>query len=252
MDLAAWAQELVQGTLVVAVPIALLAGAVSFFSPCVLPLLPGYLSYASGMSASEVVGGERQRGRLLLGSILFVAGFTFVFISFGAAFGGLGQLLLAQASLLTRILGVVLIVVGLIFTGWVGIGQSTKRFAAPSSIGLTTAPLLGALFGLGWTPCIGPTLTVVLTMAYTEASAVRGAALSGVYALGLGIPFVIAGIAFGRFNRTVQWARRHSLAIQRIGGLSMVAIGVLMLTGVWDLLLGLVRQWVGAFGMTVI
>lgn len=252
MELGAIAQELAQGSLLVAVPIALLAGVVSFFSPCVLPLLPGYLSYASGMSASEVVRGEAPRGRILVGTVLFVAGFAFVFVSAGAAFGGVGLALQRFADPLTRVLGVVMIIVGLIFAGFVSFGQRDLRLSRVPAIGLASAPLLGVLFGLGWTPCIGPTLAVVLTLAYTEASAVRGAALSAIYALGLGVPFVIAGLAFARFNRSVAWLRRHSGLIQRIGGVAMIAIGLLMVSGVWGWLLGLVRQWVGAFGMTVI
>lgn len=252
MDLGSLAQELVLGGLIVAVPIALLAGAVSFFSPCVLPLLPGYLSYASGMSAGDVLKGDRNRGRIVLGTALFVVGFGFVFISAGAAFGGLGWLLFRYAEPLSRVFGIVLIVVGLIFAGVVGFGQRELRFRNTTRAGLASAPLLGLVFGLGWTPCIGPTLAVVLTMAATEASAARGAALSAAYALGLGIPFLLAGLAFSRFNRSIAVLRKHSATIQRSGGVIMVVIGILMLLGVWSWLLGFVRQWIGAFGMTVI
>lgn len=247
LDIGSWAQGAVSGTLMLALPVALLAGLVSFFSPCVVPLLPGYLSYATGLSATDVMEGRGPRLRMLAGSALFVLGFAFVFVVSGVAAGTIGRALLEHARLLTIVLGILTILLGLMFAGLVPLGQRDLRFHRIPRVGVAFAPLLGLLFGLGWTPCIGPTLTVVLSLAMTEGSAVRGGILAFVYALGLGIPFVIAGLAFARMNRAVRFVRRHQGTMMRLGGGLMVLVGVLLLTGAWEFLLAEMRQWTSMF-----
>lgn len=247
LDLGSWAAQNVGGGLPLALPVALLAGLVSFFSPCVMPLLPGYLSYATGLSATEVVEGRGSRWRMLAGSALFVLGFAFVFVASGVAAGTLGRALLAYARPLTIVLGIVTIVLGLVFAGVLPLGQRDLRFHRIPRVGVAAAPLLGVLFGVGWTPCIGPTLTVVMSLAMTEGSAVRGGVLAFVYALGLGIPFVIAGLAFTRMSKAVSFVRRHQMAMMRIGGGLMILVGILLLTGGWDILMAEARQWASRF-----
>ncbi len=269
------------GSLLLAAPIAFAAGAVSFLSPCVLPLVPGYLSFVTGLSGAELAGEEqtavrpagadseagdgavlddgavlteappipRTRGRVLAGSLLFVLGFTVVFVSYGVLFGALGHALLEYQEPITRVLGVVVIVLGLAFLGLVPGSQREWRLHRTPALGLWGAPLLGVLFGLGWTPCIGPTLGAVQTLAFTEASALRGAILSAFYCLGLGLPFVLVGLLFRRALGAIGWVRRHSVLVMRIGGALLVAIGVLLVTGTWDdLTIGL-RSWAGGFGV---
>ncbi|GAB2675854.1 cytochrome c biogenesis CcdA family protein [Thalassiella azotivora] len=233
------------GSLLLAVPIAAVAGLVSFLSPCVLPLVPGYLSYVTGLS-----GTDRQsprRGRVLVGTSLFVAGFTVVFASFGALFGGLGSLLVAYQDPITRVLGVMVIVLGLGFLGWLPVLQRDRRLRVRPVAGLAGAPLLGATFGLGWTPCIGPTLAAVQTLAFTEASAARGTVLSVAYALGLGLPFLFVGLAIGRATNALGWVRSHRLAVSRAGALMLVLIGVLLVTGLWEQIMVTARIWTASF-----
>ncbi len=196
------------GPLLVAAGVAALVGLISFASPCVLPLVPGYLAYVSGLvgtgaPADEPVSGGTAtavrtavspRTRMVLGAVLFVLGFTAVFVAFGTAFGGLGRLLLQHADLLNRIFGVLTILVGLAFLGWLPFLQRTARITARPAAGLAGAPLLGIVFGLGWTPCLGPTLSAVYSLAFTEATATRGAILGLAYCLGLGIPFVLVAL----------------------------------------------------------
>jgi cytochrome c-type biogenesis protein len=224
------------GSLAVAVPVALLAGLVSFFSPCVIPLLPGYLSYATGLSGAELAAGEadRRRGRMLLGSLLFVLGFAAVFVALGAISGALGDWLVTWQREITVVLGVLTIVLGLAFAGLVPWLQRDWRVHRVPAVGLAAAPFLGVLFGLGWTPCVGPTLGVILNLSYQEASASRGALLSGFYSLGLGLPFVLAGLAYGRALRAFSFFRRHQAWVMRFGGLMLVAVGVALVTGLWD------------------
>ncbi len=226
------------GSLALALPVALVAGLVSFFSPCVIPLLPGYLSYATGLSGADLAAGEadRQRGRMVLGSVLFVLGFATVFVVIGSAFGAIGGLLLDWERTITVVLGVVVIVLGLAFAGLVPLLQRDWRVHTVPAVGLGAAPLLGFLFGLGWTPCIGPTLGAIYTLSLSEATAARGAVLAGVYALGLGVPFVLAGLAYRRALGAVGWVRRHQVWVMRIGGLMLVAVGVLLVTGWWDMM----------------
>lgn len=247
LSLASWAQDAMTGAMPVAIPVAVLAGLLSFFTPCVVPLLPGYLAYASGMSAADIVAGHRRPGRTLAGTSLFILGFAAVFTTAGVVFGAVGQTLIAYQTVLTRTAGVVSIVMGLIFTGLIPIGRREVRLHRLPRVGLVGAPLLGAVFGLGWTPCLGPTLSVVISLALTEASATRGGILAFSYAVGLGIPFLIAAVAFTRMNRTISWLRGHQLAVLRIGGLAMIAVGILLLTGAWDHLTAILRQWAAQF-----
>lgn len=251
LDLGTWAGEAVGGSLLVALPVALVAGLVSFFSPCVLPLLPGYLSYATGLGTAQVMEGRGPRGRMLLGSLGFVLGFALVFVATGTLFGGLGRLLLGSSRILSVVLGLVTIVLGLIFAGVLPVGQRDLRLHRVPRIGVAASPLLGLLFGLGWTPCIGPTLAAVLTLAANEQSAVRGAVLAAAYALGLGIPFVAAGLWFVRMKPVVAFVRRHQRACMRIGGGLLVVVGVLLVSGWWDLLMAQIRQWAASFGTVI-
>jgi len=240
------------GSLLLAVPIAFIAGVVSFFSPCVLPLLPGYLSYMTGLSAADIVanGSTGVRGRMVIGTLLFVLGFSFVFVAIGGAFGRIGYELLDHQDTLTKVLGVVTIILGLIFAGVVPWLQRDVRVHTVPAVGLGAAPLLGVLFGLGWTPCIGPTLGAVLTLSYTG-SPNRGAWLAFVYCLGLGLPFLIAAVSFRRMMGAVSWVRRHQLLVMRLGGGMLVLVGVLMVTGVWTTWINEMRGWVGGFETAV-
>ncbi|GIH46193.1 cytochrome c-type biogenesis protein [Microbispora rosea] len=229
------------GSLLLAAPIAAAAGLVSFVSPCVLPLVPGYLSYVTGMS------GDPKRGRMVLGSALFVLGFAVVFVLGGALFGGLGAALHGNADVITRVLGVVTIVLGLAFVGIVPGLQRDVRIHRLPSAGIATAPLLGVVFGLGWTPCIGPTLAVVMTLSVNQGSAMRGAALAFAYALGLGLPFVVAGLAYRKALHTFKAVRRHTPLITKVGGAMLVAVGVLLVTGQWSEIIVHLQVWVGGF-----
>ncbi|RBY98100.1 cytochrome c biogenesis protein CcdA [Blastococcus sp. TF02-8] len=261
--------------------VAALVGLISFASPCCLPLVPGYVSYIAGLAGSEAetdnprprqpVGASAAAGeaasaavpnsnverspakvagrtRLLLGALLFVAGFSAVFVSFGALFGGLGRLLLEWSPVLTRVAGVVTVVMGLAFLGWLPWLQREKRLHHRPAGGLAGAPVLGVVFGLGWTPCLGPTLAAVNTLAYTEASAARGAALGLAYCLGLGIPFVAMALGARRAIGMSAWARRHARTVMRVGGALLVILGLLLLTGLWDSLMIWLRAWLAATG----
>ncbi|GAA3198331.1 cytochrome c biogenesis CcdA family protein [Nonomuraea roseoviolacea] len=229
------------GSLLLAVPIAVLAGLVSFLSPCVLPLVPGYLSYVTGMSA------DPRRGRLVLGTALFVAGFALVFVAGGVLFGSLGSVLMYQADVITRVIGVLTILLGLAFLGVLpGLMRDVRIHRLPAA-GLAGAPLLGVVFGLGWTPCIGPTLAVVMALGLNEGSASRGALLAVAYALGLGVPFVAAALAYSKALRTFRAVRRHSRLITRIGGGMMVAVGLLLVTGLWGEMIASMQGLVGGF-----
>jgi cytochrome c-type biogenesis protein len=229
------------GSLLIAVPVAMTAGLVSFFSPCVVPLLPGYLSYATGLSGADLE--SARRGRMALGGLLFVLGFSFVFISFSAFVGAVGEWMFEYQRQITVGLGVVTILVGLAFMGVVPWFQRDFRVHRVPAVGLAAAPLLGVLFGLGWTPCIGPTLTAVLGLATHEATAGRGALLGFAYCLGLGVPFILAGLAWRHMLGTVKWVRRHQAWVTRAGGLLLVVVGLLLVTGWWDLLVADIRGW---------
>lgn len=271
---------IVDGALWVAIPVAMLAGLVSFLSPCVLPLVPGYLSYITGLTGAELgisaqpatntstapqgrngetsPGGQvavaapptvtvTQRSQVLAGTVGFVLGFSAVFIAYGALFGALGGVLVSYQEEIQRVLGVLVIILGLTFAGWLpGLSREFRVHRLPRW-GVWGAPVLGVLFGLGWTPCIGPTLAAVQTLAFSEASAWRGAVLSLAYCIGLGLPFIALGLAFRRFAGALGWVRRHSLLIMRIGGVMLIAIGLALVTGLWDDLTVSMRVWAGAF-----
>jgi cytochrome c-type biogenesis protein len=271
------------GPLLLAIPVAAAAGAVTFLSPCVLPLVPGYLSYITGMSGSSVAdggtgnpGGRLEssggldsdpgsagtpsaspagaaavlaapaprrasarpvRWRAVLGAALFVLGFSALFATYGAAFGTLGTTLLSHARGISQVLGIVLILLGLLFAGAFDRFSFSGRIVKPAlrpKAGLASAPLLGVLFGLGWTPCIGPTLTAVLALTVTTGTAARGAILAFVYGLGVGIPFLIVAFAVERGMSLFAFARRQAGLITKVGGLLLIAVGVLEVTGAWS------------------
>ena len=256
------------GPLLVAAGVAALVGLISFASPCVLPLVPGYLAYVSGLvgtgvpapapaPASGASGGvatavrtdERSpRARMVLGAVLFVLGFTVVFVAFGAAFGGLGRLMLEYADVLNRVFGVVTILVGLGFLGWLPLLQRTQRLSARPAAGLAGAPLLGVVFGLGWTPCLGPTLSAVYSLAFTEATATRGALLGVAYCLGLGIPFVLVALGARWAMGATSFLRRHARTVTRVGGAVLVVVGLLLVTGAWTEIMQWLRSWLAATG----
>ncbi|MGI8868479.1 MAG: cytochrome c biogenesis CcdA family protein [Mycobacteriales bacterium] len=259
-----FANTVYDGPFVVAAGVAALAGLISFLSPCVLPLVPGYLSYVTGLTAGAQTAtaepaetsavamagsagvavatrpvirrpaGSRSRWVTLAGATLFVLGFTAVFVAYGALFGGLGRALVQHQTLLQRVLGSVTIVLGLAFMGVIPGLQREFRLHKVPRAGLLGAPILGVLFGLGWTPCIGPTLGAVQTLALTEGSAGRGAALSAAYCIGLGLPFILAAFGFRWLAGTFAFVRRNSLWVMRIGGALLVAIGILVVGGWWN------------------
>ncbi|MDN3295593.1 cytochrome c biogenesis protein CcdA [Streptomyces ficellus] len=234
------------GALLLALPIAVLGGLVSFFSPCVLPLVPGYLSYVTGVTGTDLA--EARRGRMAAGAALFVLGFSAVFVSGGALFGYFGWTLQAHRGTLTTVLGVLMVLMGIFFLGlmpW--FTQREFRFHRRPVTGLAGAPLLGALFGIGWTPCIGPTLASVQALAANEASAGRGALLTVAYCLGLGLPFILAAVAFRKALGAFGWVKRHYAWVMRIGGGMMIATGLLLLTGAWDTLVQDMQGWSNGF-----
>ncbi len=269
------------GPLLFALPVAAVAGLVSFLSPCVLPLVPGYLSYVTGLTGVDLAGPVaarsaapptvssallvadsnapatggnvlvaapdldlrsdngtgRQRGRVLLGSALFVLGFSAVFVSEGALFGGLGGALLQHRDIIDRLLGAFTVVLGLAFLGLIPGLQREVRIHRLPAAGLAGASLLGVLFGVGWTPCLGPTLGAVQTLAYTQASAGRGALLTAAYCLGLGVPFVLTGLAFRRALGAFAVVKRHYAVVMRVGGVLLVVVGLLLVSGLWEQLM---------------
>jgi len=246
VTLAAQNQTVLHGALLVALPLALLGGLVSFFSPCVLPLVPGYLSYVTGVAGTDLA--EARRGRMVAGAALFVLGFSAVFVSGGALFGSFGWTLQEHKETLSKVLGVVMILMGAFFMGlmpW--FTQREFRLHKRPTAGLVGAPIVGALFGIGWTPCTGPTLASVNILAMQESSAGRGATLMVAYCLGLGVPFVLAAVAFRKALGAFGWVKRHYVWVMRIGGTMMIVTGVLLLTGAWDSLVQQMQTWSNGF-----
>lgn len=219
------------GGLLIGAPVAILAGLLSFASPCVLPLVPGYLGYVGGVGRT----GDRGRGRVVLGAALFVLGFSLVFVLAFVVFGAAGYFLMRWQDLITRLAGVLVVALGLVFIG--GLGPLQRRLA-PSwrpRAGLVGAPLLGAVFAVGWTPCVGPMLGTIQSLALSTGSVGTAAALAVCYSIGLGLPFVLLAVGFGWATGAVAVLRRHVRAINLAGGLLLVAVGLLMLSGVWNL-----------------
>jgi len=246
------------GSMLAALPLAVLAGLVSFASPCVLPLVPGYLGYVTGMVGSGVGGSPAGgaddpprsapgRGRTVAGVALFVAGFTVVFVVLGVLAGSLGGAVARWSDVLTRVLGVVVIGMGLVFIGWLPFAQRNAKLRLAPRAGLWGAPVLGVVFGLGWTPCIGPTLVAVYTLALDQGSAARGAALAVAYSVGLGLPFLLIALGFERSARAIGFLRTHRVAIMRAGGVVLVLIGLALVTGLWGTFTGALQGLIGGF-----
>jgi cytochrome c-type biogenesis protein len=280
-------QLVTSGPLILALPVAAAAGAVTFLSPCCLPLVPGYLSFVTGMAgagagpavapaaagadgsaegsgvavaasgvavAAPPVGAAAvapPRGRVVAGTALFVLGFSVVFVAYGAALGGLGHLLTGHARGLTQVLGVLTIVLGLLFAGVLDRFSFAGRIVRPSArpkAGLAGAPLLGVMFGLGWTPCIGPTLTAVLALSAATGTVARGAILAFVYALGLGVPFLLVSFGFQAAMRAFAFFRRRARLVTRIGGAMLICVGLLEVTGAWSTFMAwLQTHWVSTY-----
>jgi cytochrome c-type biogenesis protein len=232
------ANYLLTGNLILALPIAALAGLISFASPCVIPLVPGYLTYAAGFS--------KNRGKLLLGSVLFVLGFTLLFVAYGALFGSLGSNISSNQKILSRILGLFTILMGLIFMGRINLLR-TFKFNRVAESGLIGAPFLGFLFGLGWTPCIGPALAAVQTLAIESASAARGSLLSATYCFGLGTPFILTGLFFDKSQSMRKFLAKNGEKISFVGGLLLIVIGAMQITGTWDSLMNSLRGLISGF-----
>ena len=273
-------QLVTSGPLILALPVAAAAGAVTFLSPCCLPLVPGYLSFVTGMagaggSAAPAVAASAPaeaaagsgvavaapplapvvapppRGRVVAGTALFVLGFSVVFVAYGAALGGLGHLLTGHARVLTQVLGGLTIVLGLLFAGAFDRFPLAGRIVRPSArpkAGLAGAPLLGVMFGLGWTPCIGPTLTAVLALSASTGTVARGAVLAFVYALGLGVPFLLVSFGFQVAMRAFAFFRRRARLVTRIGGAMLICVGLLEVTGAWSTFMAwLQTHWVSTY-----
>ena len=223
---------ILNGSMLAAIPMALLAGLVSFLSPCVLPLVPGYLGFVSGMSGTNH---EASRRRTLIGAALFVLGFSLVFVSFGAAFGGIGAVVYASGlQWVQRILGIFVFALGFVMIGQFAFMQRTFKMQVSSKLGLVGAPLLGVAFGLGWTPCIGPTLAAVLSLASNSGDPAKGALLAFIYALGIGLPFIAIAAGFSWATKSVGFVKRHIRSFKIGGGVLLMILGLLLVTGVWN------------------
>lgn len=221
-----------QGSLFIAIFISFSAGVISFLSPCVLPLVPGYISFITGFGLNE--NKTIKRSKALLATLLFISGFTFVFVSIGMFFGGIGGWFISNGRLIERIMGIFVIALGLSYLGVWNLFNREYRFHAPVKQGLIGAPFLGALFAIGWTPCIGPTLAAVQALAFNQATIGRGAILSAFYGFGLGLPFLIITFAMERTLTSVAWLRKRQVFFLRFGGVMLLIIGVLLATGFWS------------------
>ena len=230
------------GFLLAAFPIAILVGVISFLSPCVLPLVPGYLSFAAGYSSAK--------GRIFLGSILFVLGFSVLFISYGAFFGGVGSRISANEELIIRVLGVLTIILGFIFMGRFPL-MPTFTPKISTNGGLIGAPLLGLLFGIGWTPCIGPALATVQTLAFQESSAARGAILSFGYCIGLGAPFIASGLYLDKSQKIHKYLIKRGDLISKVGGVLLILIGLAQVFGLWADFMIQIRSLISEFSPVI-
>src|SRR5690625_267596 len=234
-----FAETIYSGALLVALPVALLAGLISFASPCVLPLVPGYVGYVSGMSGADAPAGSEKAGgarlRLLVGVGLFITGFTVVFVALTVALSTAGVFLVRWQDLITRLLGVLVVVLGLAFIGRIPFLQRQRRLQINPKAGVWGAPVLGVVFGLGWTPCMGPTLAAVLALAHDAADPSRALVLVIAYCLGLGVPFLMVALGRRSSQRMMGFLRRHRLIVMRLGGAMLVLIGLALVTGVWGM-----------------
>jgi cytochrome c-type biogenesis protein len=234
-----------QGSLLIAILLSFSAGIISFLSPCVLPLVPGYLSFITGfgLEANTTV----RKSKALLATLLFISGFTFVFVCIGMFFGGIGGWFLSNGRIIERIMGIFVILLGLSYLGVWNLFNREFRFHTPVKQGIAGAPFMGALFAIGWTPCIGPTLAAVQSLAFNQATVGRGALLSAVYGFGLGLPFLIITFALEKALVSVRWLRQHQLMFLRIGGVFLIVIGLLLITGMWSELTVQMRVLVSGF-----
>lgn len=249
---AEFAQTVLSGPLLLAAGAAALAGLVSFASPCVLPLVPGYVGYVTGLSGSSLK--DKQTWRVVLGISLFVLGFTVVFVLLGTSFSALGALFSQWQAVIIRILGVIVIIAGFVFMGGFGLLQRERRIRSRPKAGLWGAPVLGATFALGWAPCVGPTLSAVLTMSVSfggDGMIWRGALLAFVYCLGLGIPFILLAVAIHKGAGRLGWVRKHQSAIVRAGGIMLIVLGVLMATGVWNMWMTSLQGLIDGFEVVI-
>jgi cytochrome c-type biogenesis protein len=229
-----------QGSPLLAVPLALIAGLLSFFSPCVLPLVPGYVAFLGGAAGVQTVAPPKRHrlSRAVAGALAFILGFTVVYVSLGTAFGGLGESLRSHQRIFSIVFGVITIVLGLFFAGWLPGASILNREVRIHWLPRATvwgAALLGVLFSIGWSPCTGPTLAAILGLAEASpgATAWRGSLLVFVYCMGLGVPFLLAAIATDKMASVSRFVRRHSVLLMRIGGVLLISIGILEVTGTW-------------------
>ncbi|GAB3033757.1 cytochrome c biogenesis protein CcdA [Parafrigoribacterium mesophilum] len=243
-----FAEIVFSGQLLLALPVVILAGLVSFASPCVLPLVPGYLAYVGGIASP---GQRKGRRRLVTGVALFILGFSVIFVAYGTVFGALGWWLVRWQDLVIRIMGILVIVMGLAFVGAFSGLQKTVKLTARPATGLAGAPLLGVVFGLGWTPCMGPTLAAVLSLSLSSQSAARGALLTAFYCLGLGIPFLLIALGFNWMTGILGFLRRHIRAINIFGGALLITIGLLMVTGAWTAWMYQLQAIMGAIQLPI-
>lgn len=227
-----FAEAVQDGSLLLSVPVAVLAGLVSFLSPCVLPLVPGFLGYVTGLTGADLA--QQKRGRMVVGIGLFVLGFSVVFMLVGVVFTKVSVWLMYRGDWVTQVLGLVVIAMGIVFMGGFSWLQRDRKIHRRPPAGLWGAPILGVTFGLGWAPCIGPTLSAVLAMSVgPDANVTRGALLTFAYCLGLGVPFLLIALGFRRAAGTLAFFRRHQRAVMRAGGLLLIVLGVLMASGLW-------------------
>ena len=222
---------------------AFLAGVLSFLSPCVLPLIPGYLSFITGYTATELAEDKRNTKAVLIPSVLFVVGFSIIFIAFGASASVLGGFLFDYKDILTKVAGVVVVVFGFFMLGIVKLpwlyGEARVEMGKARKFGRGAALVMGMAFAFGWTPCVGPILGSILAIAGTTGSVAQGVLLLAAYSLGLGVPFILTALLFGRLTTTLKWLNRNSLIINRVAGVLLMIVGVLIFTGQ----LGVLASW---------